>query len=319
MILKRYIIREERNDFTIGEIITMLYIAITTVMTLFLWDSIERPANLLYTRLGIVAFMCLCYGIHRIYPCRVTWLLRILPYLLLLVYWYPETYTFARCHTYYDHIFAHADWVLFGYQPSIEFSKNVTSLFWYEAFNMGYYSYYYMMGTVLLFCLLRRYHDSERYMCIFLASFFVFYLWFELMPVAGPYYYFKAIGLEAARLGIYPDLGNYFSFHNDLNTDLIHAEIRGVFSELVHKVQVAGENPVGAFPSSHVGMSTITMIVAWSTRNRILFFCLLPFYILLCLATVYIMAHYCVDSIGGFVTACLLYYIFNKLYRKIHS
>ena len=47
MILKRYIIREERNDFTIGEIVTMLYIAITTVMTLFLWDSIERPANLL--------------------------------------------------------------------------------------------------------------------------------------------------------------------------------------------------------------------------------------------------------------------------------
>ncbi len=319
MKLKRYFTREERNEFTVSEIVTTLYIAITTVMTLLLWNSIEKPFEIINIRIWFMAFMLLFYVIHHIYPCRITWLMRILPHLLLLVYWYPETYIFARCHSYFDHIFANIDWLLFGFQPSIEFCKHVTSLFWYEAFNMGYYSYYYIMSIVLLFCLVRRYKDSERYIFIFMASFFSYYLCFELFPVAGPYYYFKAIGLEAARNGIYPDLGNYFAYHNDLNTDIIHAEIRGVFSELVHRVQLAGENPVGAFPSSHVGMSTVTMIMAWKTHNRILFCCLLPFHILLCLATVYIMAHYVIDSITGCITAFMLFWFYNNVYRLMHK
>lgn len=319
MALRQYFTKEKHSGLTVCEIILTIYIAITTVMTILFWDNIDNPSELIKVRLGFIVFMCFMYGIYRIYSCRLTWLLRTMPVLLSLVYWYPETYTFARCHPYLDHIFAHADWILFGYQPSLEFSKNVTSVFWSEMFNMGYYSYYFLMIGVLLFCFLRRYEDSQRYAFIFMASFFTYYLWFEWMPVAGPYYYFKAIGLEAARNGIYPDLGNYFATHNDLNNDLIHAEIRGIFSELVHGVQIAGENPVGAFPSSHVSMSTVTMIIAWHTRNKWLFWCLLPFYLLLCIATVYIMAHYFVDSIAGFLTACLFYHLYDQLYKKTIS
>jgi len=172
----------------------------------------------------------------------------------------------------------------------------------------------FMMIGVMLYCLYARFDKSERYMFIFLGVFFLYYLIFELLPVAGPYYYFKAIGVEAARQGIYPDLGNYFASHNEL----IHAEVRGLFSQLVHDIQIAGENPVGAFPSSHVGMSTVTMIVAWKTRNRWLFWCLTPFYLLLCIATVYIMAHYLIDSIAGFITACLFYWFMDMLYTFIH-
>lgn len=279
------------------------------------WDELDKPGWLICARLAILAGMGVLYGLYRLRPCRLTWLLRSMFLLITLAYWYPETYNFAKCYPYYDHIFAHADWVIFGYQPSIEFSQNVTSLFWCEALNMGYYSYYFMMIGVLFYCLFARFKDSERYIFIFLGSFFIYYLTFEFLPVAGPYYYFKAIGIEAARAGNYPDLGHYFASHGEL----IHAEVRGVFSQLVHDIQVAGENPVGAFPSSHVSMSTITMLIAWDTRNRWLFFCLLPLYILLCVATVYIMAHYTVDSIAGLLSACLLYWFMNRLYHWIHK
>ena len=49
-------------------------------------------------------------------------------------------------------------------------------------------------------------------------------------------------------------------------------------------------------------MSTVLMIMAWRGSKR-LFACLFPFYLLLCGATVYIQAHYLIDSIVGFVSA----------------
>lgn len=315
MRLKDYLNIEKHAGLTACETLTLIYIAITTFMTLVMWSVIDRPLSLLGARALILAGMGVVYGLYRAMPCRATWLLRSIPLLLLLALWYPETYSFARCFPYYDHIFAQADMTLFGCQPSIEFSNVVTSLFWCEAFNLGYYSYYFMMIGVMLYCFFCRFQKSERYAFVFLASFFVYYLIFELLPVAGPYYYFKAIGIDAAREGIYPEMGNYFASHNEL----LHAEVRGVFSRLVHDIQEAGENPVGAFPSSHVGMSTVTMLIAWKTHNRWLFWCLMPLYLLLCIATVYIMAHYLVDSIAGFISACTLFWAMNKLYSLIYK
>ena len=306
--------KKEHKGFTACEILTLIYMVITTIMTVGNWDEIDHPLTLLAVRAGILAGMGVLYLAYRLFPCRLTWLLRSMFPLVMLAYWYPETYNFARCYPYYDHVFAQADMDIWGFQPSIEFSKAVTSLFWCEALNMGYYSYYFMMGGVLLFCLLARFKDSERYIFIFLGSFFIYYLIFEFLPVAGPYYYFKAIGLDAARRGDYPDLGHYFATHGEL----IHAEVRGIFSKLVYDIQVAGENPVGAFPSSHVSMSTVTMLIAWHTRNRWLFWCLMPLYLLLCVATVYIMAHYTVDTIAGLVSAVMLYYLMNWFYRWLH-
>lgn len=313
--MKLFLKEEVRKGLTTSELTTLIYVAITTVMLLVYWPEMERPGSLLAVRIGVVCGMGVLNVLYRKLPCRATWLLRSFALILALSYWYPETYQFARNLPYFDHVFAQADWAIFGYQPSIEFSKAVTSVFWCEAFNLGYYSYYFMMTGVLLFCFLYRFEQSERYAFIFLSSFFIYYLIFEWMPVAGPYYYFKAIGMEAATSGVYPDLGNYFASHGEL----IHAPVRGVFSQLVHDIQVAGENPVGAFPSSHVSMSTVTMLIAWDTRNRWLFWLLMPLYTLLCIATVYIMAHYSIDTISGLLTALLLYYLMDRLYCKIYT
>jgi len=90
--------------------------------------------------------------------------------------------------------------------------------------------------------------------------------------------------------------------------------IDGFFFRLVEAAQASGERPTAAFPSSHVGMSTILMILA-GKANRRLMWGMFPFYLLLCGATVYIQAHYLIDSIAGFFSAFLVYWLSSTLYQ----
>jgi membrane-associated phospholipid phosphatase len=57
------------------------------------------------------------------------------------------------------------------------------------------------------------------------------------------------------------------------------------------------------------------MIMAWRA-NRRLSLVLLPFYLLLCGATVYIQAHYLIDAIAGFLSALVIYQLSTYLYKR---
>jgi len=295
------------------EALTLIYMLITTAMTLIYWHGLDNPTAMILTRAAMLAIMSAMYGLYRLYPCRALRILRVVPVMLGLVVWYPETYDFCSQLPYLDHHFAQIDQTLFGCQPALEFRQHLTSNLWSEAFNMGYYAYYYMMGATLLFYLLCRYQQADNAGFIFLGSFFLFYLIFEFLPVAGPQYYFRAVGLEAAQTGIFPAVGHYFRTH----TEMLTTEPGGIFSQLVQAAQEAGERPTAAFPSSHVGMSTITMMLAWKARGKWLFWLMTPLYALLCCATVYIQAHYLIDSICGLLAAIAFYWLTNQIYTKL--
>ena len=303
------------KGLTVVEVITLIYIIFTTSLILFYGTAMNDYYPLLYTRVAVVGVIGALYGLRFLLPYPATKLFSVVVVMLGLIFWYQEVYSFCSQLPYKDHIFASIDWKLFGCQPSIEFSKHVTSTFWSEAFNCGYYSYYYMMFVTVLFYGLFRYEEADRAEFIFLTSFFLFYVIYEFLPVAGPYYYFKAIGIEAAYSGNYPDLGHYFQ----TNHDMIHMPVKGIFSQLVHNTQEFGELPAAAFPSSHCGMTVVTMILAWKSRNRWLFWLLMPLAILLCMATVYIMAHYLIDTIGGIAFAFIFYYLTSWIYDKIYK
>ena len=85
---------------------------------------------------------------------------------------------------------------------------------------------------------------------------------------------------------------------------------------MVEHAHEAGERPTAAFPSSHVGISTIIMLLAWHTGNRRLVLCLLPFFVLMCFSTVYIMAHYAIDAFAGLASGALLYFVLMWVSRK---
>jgi membrane-associated phospholipid phosphatase len=61
-------------------------------------------------------------------------------------------------------------------------------------------------------------------------------------------------------------------------------------------------------------VSTILLFLAWRAKNRILFFGVLALYILLCLSTVYIRAHYAIDVIGGWVSGVVIYFLLQAFW-----
>ncbi len=302
--------REEESGLLSLESVTLLYMLVTAVMVLAYWDGLSAPLSMLGWRAGVLAYMALSNLLYHAWPSRLAMLLRGFPLIALLAQWYPETYEFCKQLNYQDHVFAAIDYRIFGCQPALVFDRWLASTFWSEAFCLGYYAYYYMMAAMALFYFFARYADFQRAMFVFLASFFAFYLIFEFLPVAGPQYYYCALGTDAAGSGDFPPMGHYFATH----TDALSIAPKGVFSRLVLAAQEAGEHPTAAFPSSHVGMSTVTMLLVWQTRNRWLFWAMAPLFVLLCFATVYIKAHYAIDSLAGLAAGFLFFAAANRAY-----
>ena len=316
--IKDFFHRKQEVGLLSFEAATLLYILVSTVIILIEWKPLSSPWSMLGFRGLMIIGILATNLVYRYCPCKATVLLRVAIPFLGLIYWYPETYQFCSVFEYKDHIFAHADYLLFGYQPSLLFSRYVDSTFWYELFSMGYFSYYFMMIAMILFYFIARYEDFQRASFVFLASFFLFYLIFDFLPVAGPQYYYCANGEEMGSTALFPEMGHYFRDH----TDILPLDVRGIFSRFVLDLQEQGENPTAAFPSSHVGMALVTVLLARQTKNKTLFWILFTLFVILCFATVYLKAHYVVDSLAGLLFGGLFFYLCNKNYpwvaEKLH-
>ncbi|WP_289089538.1 phosphatase PAP2 family protein [uncultured Bacteroides sp.] len=295
------------------ESISLIYNALTSILILILYTRMDHPGIMLLERLGIVALTFALMYLYRAYPCRLTAFVRMAVQMSLLAYWYPDTYEFNRVFDNLDHIFAAMEQSLFECQPSVEFSKYFPSIWFSEPLNMGYFFYYPMMLILVVYYFVNHYMKFEKVCFVLVTSFFIYYLFYLLVPVAGPQFYFPAIGMDRVNACEFLPLGDYFNY----NVLLFPAPgyEHGFFYNLVEASQEIGERPTAAFPSSHVAISTIVMIMSSKVSRKLTYF-LLPFYILLCLATVYIQAHYLIDSIVGFISAFFVYRIAVTMYDK---
>lgn len=295
------------------ETISLIYSALTSIMILFLYSDLHHPALMLLERLEMAVATFILIGLYRIYPCRITVFIRMIFQMILLTYWYPDTFEFNRIFPNLDHLFARAEQFLFGCQPAVEFCKHWRSVWISEPFNMGYVFYYPLLLIVTLYYFLNHFEWFEKVCFILVTSFFIYYFIYIILPVAGPQFYFPAIGMDKVNAGIFPAIGDYFNTNDYLIPGPGYDQ--GFFFNLVEASQEVGERPTAAFPSSHVGVSTIAMIMVWRAEKR-LFYILFPLYLLLCGATVYIQAHYLIDAIAGFVSAFFVYRIATMMYEK---
>ena len=281
------------------------YMLFTFVLIVFFYTKMEAPQTMIYGRLRIIAMTAALWLVYRIFPCKFTRLARVSAQLGLLAWWYPDTYEFNRLLPNLDHVFAQWEQNIFGCQPALLFSKELPDAFFSELFDMGYAAYYPMIALTV-FYYFWRYKEFERVSFILLASFFIYYVVFIFVPVAGPTFYYKAVGLKTITAGVFPNIHDYFNLHKDCLPS--PGFTNGFFYNLVEDAKAAGERPTAAFPSSHVGISTICMFLIWHARNYKLLAVLAPFYFFLCCATVYIQAHYLIDAIAGVISAILVYF-----------
>ncbi|MGI6232931.1 MAG: phosphatase PAP2 family protein [Prevotella sp.] len=285
----------------------LTYVLLTLLMVLFTYTKLDNPNAMVWGRVRLCFITLAAWGIYELLPCRLTRMLRVLVQGVLLVVWYPDTYELNRILPNLDHHFALLEQELFGCQPALLFCQNFPQPWVSELMDLGYASYYPMIALTLIFFFLYRYRDFERCAWIIFASFFAYYIIYDLLPVTGPTFYYKAIGMKNVVKGVFPSVGDYFNTHQDCLPSPGYTD--GIFYQLVEAAKAAGERPTAAFPSSHVGVSTICMLlVAWS-GNRKLLIVLAPLYILLCMATVYIQAHYAIDAIAGLVSGTIFFFI----------
>ena len=86
-------------------------------------------------------------------------------------------------------------------------------------------------------------------------------------------------------------------------SDLVASEIARVRSE---------QRDCCLFPSLHVGISTVTLILAYR-RDKKLFLLLAPFIVLSWASTVYLRRHFVIDIIAGWVTAWIAVYVTPRI------
>ena len=295
------------------ERISLIYNAITTILIVLLYSRMDHPGMMLLERAGIVANTFGLIYLYQKYPCRLSAFVRMVVQMSFLAYWYPDTFEFNRLFPNLDCFFASAEQLIFNCQPSVEFSKLCPDIWFSEPFNMGYFAYYPLIAIVAIYYFVFKFEWFEKASFVIVTSFFLYYLIYIFLPVAGPQFYFPAIGMDNVEACNFLSIGDYFN-HNAILLPGPNFE-QGLFFDLVEASQEVGERPTAAFPSSHVGISTILMIMAWRV-NKKLCYGLTPFYVLLCCATVYIQAHYFIDVFAGLISAVAIYILSTWMYKR---
>lgn len=315
MSLKSYFKTEDnpRKGLLALEWVIVAYAAITLLIALFCYTKLQNPDAMVWGRIRVVAVTIGLWIVYRLVPCKATMFLRVLIQMLLLGWWYTDTYSINCLFPNLDHIIASWDQYIFGFQPALVFAERVTQPVISEFLEISYASYYPIIITVCLYYFFARYKEFEKCCFIITAAFFTYYLFFDIIPVAGPMYYYPAIGMGKVVKGIFPAIGNYFTTH--LSMMKAPGWTDGIGYQLITSIH-GSERPTGAFPSSHIGITVVSMFLAARTRNKTLFFILLPFAIGICFATVYIRAHYGIDAIVGLLSGIALYIFWAWIARR---
>ena len=305
--------RKPRRGLLWAEWVVVGYTVLTLALILFTWTKQPNPAPMLWGRFQATVSMLALWGVYRMLPCRLTMFCRVLLQVAMLSWWYPDTYALNRIFPNLDHHFAAIEQSVFGCQPALLFCERWTSPVWSELMYMSYSSYFLLIVLTTLHYFFHRYAEFQRMAFVLLGSFFLFYVVFIALPVTGPQYYYLAAGLDNIRQGVFPNVGDYFMTHDEMMT--MPGYSGGWFYQFMEQAHATGERPTAAFPSSHVGVTTVLLLLALRSRSRSLQWVVGTLLVLMCLSTVYIRAHYAIDVIAGLASGVMLYYALSLVYK----
>ena len=265
------------------------YVFITTILLLISWNQTDNSLNLLITRGVIVCSVIGLIILNNKLKHEVLRLVRTIYPVILSGYFYSETYFYNQfIWENLDQLLIDADQYIFRFQPSLLFSQFFSNMWFSELMYFGYFSFYLL---IIGFIIIAYYHLKEETTELIFklsAALFLFYLFFGIVPSAGPQFYLP-------------------SPEKDLPVGF-------VFDKIMHFIQANAEQPTAAFPSSHVGISII-ILLSLRKKTPLFFKIALPFVFILILSTVYIKAHYAIDVIGGIIIAPITLYLTSVLYK----
>jgi membrane-associated phospholipid phosphatase len=208
--------------------------------------------------------------------------------LLIYVFLYEESGKLVlMIHPgYFDDLVQRLELALFGVHPTI-WLERLYHPWTNEIFMLGYVSYYFLMPTLgISFYLKNRIRELDHFMLTISIGFYLSYLSFILIPVAGP--------------------------HRSL-ADLEGKQLQGpIFTSmakwLIAKYGIHG----GCIPSSHVAVAFATLILALR-HNRKLGYILSPFVFALCIGTFWGRFHYFTDMVTGLMVGSFAVWVTDRI------
>lgn len=181
---------------------------------------------------------------------------------------------------------------LFGGHPSLYLSAVAPYVLLSEYLHLCYFSFVLWLPVIGGYWYFSGRRDAyEDLLLIVSLTFATSYLFYILFPVDSPFYLFEPLKR---------------SFQGK------------PFYELVHFVSSRGGARGGAFPSTHVSVSTVIWLVVFRHSRRLAIW-LAPVYAGLVVATVYGRFHYAVDVLAGWGVAFALFQLKTVLERRLAS
>ncbi len=271
------------------DVLFFAFLFITTILILSSCNTSDNIRELLTTRLFLTIGASAIILINPILNSTLFNLIRNVYPVIFSGYFYSETVFYNKVFfDNFDPLLIRLDQAIFGFQPSILFSEYFSHPIFAEIMYIGYFSFYLIIiGFIITLYAKKDAHFNEN-IFKFTSAFFLFYLFFGIFPSEGPQFYFDSP-----------------------NKDL---PIAYLFDSIMHFIQAHAEQPTAAFPSSHVGLSIIILMLSKKSIPKF-YKVSLPFVVLLILSTVYIKAHYVVDVIGGIIIAPIIVYLATLLYN----
>jgi membrane-associated phospholipid phosphatase len=266
------------------------FVLITTMLLLFSWNQTENVVDLLIVR-GVIFVISLgLIFLSPILKSSIFNLFRNIYPVLFAGYFYTETVHYNKLFfENLDPLFIKLDQWLFGFQPSIEFSNYFSNSWFTEIMYFGYFSFYFIiLGFIIAMCFKSKVLFLENTFKVAFSLLF-FYFVFALFPSSGPQFYFDINERAVPTNGYW-------------------------FQDIMHAIQAGAEQPTGAFPSSHVGVTVVILLLARKSLPLFYKICL-PLAFILILSTVYIKAHYAVDAIFGVLIAPIIVYLAAVMYN----
>jgi len=180
---------------------------------------------------------------------------------------------------------------IFGFQPSLEWSRVWPWPWFHELMEFAYFSYYFLFASFILMLFLARgvgkdmrWDVLRAYIRDLSTVMLICYTFYTIFPAWGPKY-FRAW---------YVDVGGW------------------IFTDIMLHIHKNGALLGAAFPSSHVAASMIPWWYTWR------YFPLhrgwmTAIWVLLCMSTVYNRYHYVIDVFAGILLAGLILMIGHLL------
>ena len=267
---------------------TLVYNLIVVLLLLCFSPRLPQWNRLILVNLGMIALVV--FGIPRVTE-RSHVLLRFVRNLYPMAFFFAAYTQTERMNLvifteFLDPLFQHMEIRIFGFQPALAFAERFPQWWFGEYMYFAYFSYYLMflsLGVILYFR--RDLLPFREFMFTLCNTFYVHYIIFILLPVAGPRVFGES---AAATRGLFPKL----------------------MTALMNRFELGG----AAFPSSHVAVALLVMYFAFRYLPPKTF----PVYgilgISLMTATVYCRYHYAIDVFAGILSGAGLTFFWRCVF-----